>query len=366
MARNYYFSFGRNRWDPTPLIVAVMVVVLAAALYAYFKTGEVRAEEGQSKAVAAAVDDLRKEADAVKVSIDLPGKMRSANYILLQRSGYNRKFEGEDSWVDAQEGVQPVPDAFMHQRIRLAKKANVQIYPASMTKMLTALVFIERIAPGDYDKELEITRDDLGYLYNDGASVAGFAVGEKVKIEDLIYGVMLPSGSECTSALAEYMAGGQDKFVDMMNAKAESIGMSASHFSNPIGLHDDETYTTVSDIALLLDYAIRDERFLKVISTQEYTTSPTNKHPDGLDLKSTLYQQGEIDMVSDDGEIIGGKTGYTNEAGQCLASYMVKGGEQFILVTAAAKPKDFHKQALHVNDMLDVFSALEVTGAGIK
>jgi D-alanyl-D-alanine carboxypeptidase (penicillin-binding protein 5/6) len=146
-----------------------------------------------------------------------------------------------------------------------------------------------------------------------------------------------------------------------MNAKAEAIGMTSSHFSNPIGLHDEETYTTVSDMALLLDYAIRDERFAKVITTQEYTTSPTNKHRDGLKLKSTLYQQGEIVLKTDDGEILGGKTGYTSEAGQCLASYMEKGGERFILVTAAAQPKDFHKQALHISDMLAVFNALKVT-----
>ncbi|MDR0519655.1 MAG: serine hydrolase [Clostridiales Family XIII bacterium] len=361
MARNYYFSFGRSRWDPTPLIVAVMVVVLGAVMYAYFKADEVKAEENQQRAVAAAMENLRAEADSVKVAVDLPSGMKSRNYILLQISAYNRKFESSDTWVDAQEGAQPVPDAFMHGRIRMAKDANSQIYPASMTKMLTALVFIERISPDDYGKELQITKEDMDYLFDDGASVAGFSVGEKVKIEDLIYGVMLPSGSECTSALARYTAGGQEKFIDLMNAKAESIGMGASHFSNPIGLHDDDTYTTVSDMALLLDYAIRDKRFLKVISTQEYTTSPTNMHPDGLTLKNTLYQQGKIDMKSDDGEIIGGKTGFTDEAGQCLASYMVKGGEEFILVTAAAKPADFHTEALHVRDMLDVFNSLEVT-----
>jgi D-alanyl-D-alanine carboxypeptidase (penicillin-binding protein 5/6) len=108
---------------------------------------------------------------------------------------------------------------------------------------------------------------------------------------------------------------------------------------------------------------MRDERFARILSTQEYTTSPTNKHKDGLEMKSTFYQQGEITLKDDSGQIIGGKTGYTGEAGQCLASYMEKNGERFILVTAAAKPKDFHKQALHIDDMLTVFGALNVTRA---
>jgi D-alanyl-D-alanine carboxypeptidase (penicillin-binding protein 5/6) len=201
----------------------------------------------------------------------------------------------------------------------------------------------------------------MDYLYNAGASVAGFEKGENVRVIDLLYGLMLPSGAECASALARYSAGGTEEFVELMNAKAADIGMTESNFSNPVGLHDDDTYTTVSDMALLLGYAMRNERFAEVFSTHEYTAAPTEKHDDGLKMKSTLYQQGEITMEGEDGLIVGGKTGYTGEAGQCLASYMEKGGERFILVTAAARPEDFHKQALHIDDMLMVFGALHVT-----
>ncbi|MDR1496247.1 MAG: serine hydrolase [Clostridiales Family XIII bacterium] len=360
MAKDYYFSFSRNRWDPTPLIVVVIIVCLAAAAYAWFNAKDAEAVETQEAAVAAALEDLRAEANSVKVSVDLPGRLNSESYILLQRSDYNRKFEMKGGWESATPDATPAEDAFMHERIRMAKEANERVYPASMAKMLTALVLIERIPTEDYDKSIEITRADMDYLYNDGASVAGFEIGEKVSARDLLYGLMLPSGAECASALARYSAGDVEEFVESMNAKAVEIGMTDSHFSNPVGLHDEETYTTVSDIALLLDYAMRDERFSEIISTQKYKTAPTNKHEDGLEMKSTFYQQGEIVLKSDDGEIIGGKTGYTSEAGQCLASYMEKGGERFILVTAAAKPEDFHKKALHIEDMLSVFNALEV------
>jgi D-alanyl-D-alanine carboxypeptidase (penicillin-binding protein 5/6) len=365
MAKGYYFSFSRNRWDPTPLVVIVIVVVLACAAYVWFKADDVKAAESQERIVAGAVQELRDEAASVEVAVDLPDKLHSKSYILLQRSDYNRKFEGKGDWANAMSEEEAGVDDFMHERVRMAKEPDEEIYPASMTKMLTALILIERIPPGDYDKKLEITKSDMDYLYNDGASVAGFVIGETVSIEDLIYGLMLPSGAECVSALAKYSAGGIEEFVELMNAKAAEIGMTDSHFSNPVGLHDEDTYTTVSDMALLLDYAMRDERFAKVLTTQEYTVAPTNMHSNGLDLKSTFYQQGEIVLKDSDGEILGGKTGYTGEAGQCLASYMERGGERFILVTAAANPKDFHEEAMHIDDMLTVFNAINVTRPAI-
>jgi D-alanyl-D-alanine carboxypeptidase (penicillin-binding protein 5/6) len=347
------------------LVVVVIIVVLASTAYAWFRADEAKAAENQERVVAGALQDLREEAESVEVAVDLPGKLNSRSYVLLQRSDYNRKFEGKDSWANAMSGDEPGEDDFMHERVRMAKDRDEEIYPASMTKMLTAIVLIERIPPGDYDKKIEITKADMDYLYNDGASVAGFGIGEDVSIEDLMYGLMLPSGAECVSALAKYSAGGIEEFVDLMNAKADEIGMTDSHFSNPVGLHDEDTFTTVSDMALLLDYAMRDERFAKVLTTQKYTAAPTSMHRDGLELKSTFYQQGEIVLKDDDGEILGGKTGYTGEAGQCLASYMERGGERFILVTAAAKPKDFHKEAMHIDDMLTVFNALHVTRSAI-
>jgi D-alanyl-D-alanine carboxypeptidase (penicillin-binding protein 5/6) len=366
MAKGYYFSFSRNRWDPTPLIVIVVIVALAASAYAWFRADDARAAENQERIVAVALQGLRDEAASVAVAVDLPGELHSESYLLLQRSDYNRKFEEKGDWADATPGAAPGVDDFMHERVRMTKEPNEKVYPASMTKMLTALILIENIPSGDYDKTLDITRDDMDYLYNDGASVAGFEIGETVSIRDLMYGLMLPSGAECVAALTKYSAGSIEEFVGLMNEKAAEIGMTDSRFSNPVGLHDEDTYTTVSDMALLLDYAMRDERFAKILSTQQYTVAPTNKHSDGLELKSTFYQQGEIVLKDESGEILGGKTGYTSDAGQCLASYMERDGERFILVTAAAKPEDFHEEALHIDDMLTVFGALRVTRAAIE
>jgi D-alanyl-D-alanine carboxypeptidase (penicillin-binding protein 5/6) len=343
------------------LVVIVIIAVLASSAYVWFKAEDAQAAENQQKAVAAAVQSLRDEANAVTVSINLPDELNSESYILLQCSDYNRKFEKKEDWADALPGEEADVDAFMHERVRMVKERDNRVYPASMTKMLTALVIVERLSSESYAEKITITTSDMNYLYNDGASVAGFDIGESVSIEDLLYGLMLPSGAECAAALAKYTAGDIESFVELMNAKASVIGMTGSSFSNPVGLHDDETYTTVADMALLLDYAMRNERFAEVISTQKYTTAPTNMHGDGLEMRSTFYQQGEIVLKDANGEIIGGKTGYTGEAGQCLASIMEKGGERFILVTAAAKPEDFHDEALHIEDMLTVFGALDVT-----
>jgi D-alanyl-D-alanine carboxypeptidase (penicillin-binding protein 5/6) len=364
MAKGYYFSFGHKRWDPTPLWVLISVIVIVAVAFLFMRAEDSKGKDAQKQVVAEAVASLRAEAAAVGVSVDLPEALNSESYLLLQRSDYNKKFEGKDQWADATSGAKQTQDAFQHNRVRMEKAPNKKIYPASMIKVLTALVLVERLKDSDYDETLTLSDANFVYLYEDGASIAGFERGEVVKIKDLVYGVLVPSGSECTAALADYVAGGQDAFVALMNEKAQSIGMTDSHFTNPVGLHDEDNYTTVSDIALLLDYAMRDERFAEVFTTQDYTTSGTNKHPDGLNLRSTLYQKQGVTLSGADGSILGGKTGYTSDAGQCLASYMVKNGERFILVTAAAMPEDFHEQALHVDDMLNVFDHLKVTRSG--
>jgi D-alanyl-D-alanine carboxypeptidase (penicillin-binding protein 5/6) len=112
---------------------------------------------------------------------------------------------------------------------------------------------------------------------------------------------------------------------------------------------------------MVLDYSLRNKTFYDIFTTQNYSVPATNKHSDGLELKSTLYQQDNIQLKYPDGEILGGKTGYTDEAGQCLASYMIKNEERFISVTAGAHPANFRTTAAHVEDMLRIYSGITVT-----
>lgn len=125
-------------------------------------------------------------------------------------------------------------------------RSQERMYPASMTKLMTALVAYEQIP----DLQTKVTLDSAMFdpLYEEGASMAGFSAGEEVTAEDLLYGVLLPSGAECCIGLAEYVSGSEEAFVELMNQKAAELGMNQTHFCNPTGLHDENHYTTVSDL----------------------------------------------------------------------------------------------------------------------
>lgn len=127
---------------------------------------------------------------------------------------------------------------------------DTQMYPASMTKIMTTIVAIENLS--DLDQQITLTNDMVADLYAQDATQAGFQPGETAPAIDYLYGVMLPSGAECCRALAVTIAGSEDAFVDLMNQKAEKLGLDNTHFCNTTGLHADNHYSTAKDIATLL------------------------------------------------------------------------------------------------------------------
>ena len=216
----------------------------------------------------------------------------------------------------------------------LNKFGETKIYPASMTKMMTAIVVLENLP--DLQEKLTVTYDVLDRMYEQEASIAGFEGGEEVSVIDLLYGALLPSGAECCDVLAERVAGSVDAFVDMMNAKAAQLGMNSTHFMNTTGLHSDNHFSSCKDIATLLEYALQNPHFQRIITATTYTTAPSAQHPDGLTFNSTLFYN-MYGNVSDNGAIIlGGKTGTTDEAGKCLATFGMFQNDEYILVTAQA------------------------------
>ena len=134
-------------------------------------------------------------------------------------------------------------------------KGDEKIYPASMTKIMTVIVAIENL--DDLDEEITLTQEMFAGLYEQDATQAGFQPGETVRAIDLLYGAMLPSGAECCIALADTVGGSRDGFVEMMNKKAQKLGMNGTHFCDTTGLHDPDHYSTVRDIAVLLRYAVQ-------------------------------------------------------------------------------------------------------------
>ncbi|MDR2486999.1 MAG: serine hydrolase [Clostridiales Family XIII bacterium] len=357
MSKGYFFSFKKRRGDRTLRWAFLVLAIVAVAVFAFAKVSDVRMEKEMRDTVSQAVAAFEKKANAVKVECEPADALNSASYILLQRTGFSRKFEGRENWVDETDG-EGADDAYLHNRIWSAEKPDSRIYPASMVKIITALVVLDG-AP-DLDREITLTDADFSHYYGDGASIAGFRSGETFSIRDLLYGVLISSGSECTAALAVEVAGGEEAFVERMNAMAKRIGMKDSHFTNPVGLHEKKNYSTVSDIALALDYALYNEDFYEFFTTQTYRTASTASRPEGYELKSTLYQKEGLELEMADGRILGGKTGYTSDAGQCLASYFVKDDVGFLLVTAEAMPDNFRTQALHIDDLLTVYGAIKI------
>ena len=230
----------------------------------------------------------------------------------------------------------------------LAQKfPDEKIFPASITKIMTTIVALEHYE--DLEIAIEMPDDMYTYLIEQNASVAGFLAGERVKIIDLLYGVMLPSGADACLSLARSIAGTEQAFAKKMTEKAKEIGAVNTNFTNSTGLHDPNHYTTVKDLSLILTYALKNQTFREIFTTETHTTSATNKHKYGITLNSTTFKA--FSRAGLENRFVkGGKTGFTGEACLCLASLGQKNGREYILVTVGAGSSNSSKGVQHVVD----------------
>ena len=234
------------------------------------------------------------------------------------------------------------------------QNSAVRMYPASLTKIMTALIAIEETE--DMEQTTTLPSDIFPSLYEENASLAGFQPGETVTWKDLLYGVMLPSGAECCLTFARQIAGSEGAFVDLMNKKAEELGMNDTNFSNATGLQDKKHYSTVRDIAVLLRYALENDTFRQVFTARRYSVPPTAYHSEGFTFYNTMFQAMDNAGISDD-DILGGKTGYTEKAGLCLASLAEINDREYILVTAKADGNHY-TEPYHVIDAENVYGQI--------
>ncbi len=213
------------------------------------------------------------------------------------------------------------------------RNAKEKMYPASMTKVMTVLVAAEALDQKALDDTFEITIDITDYSYSNDCSAAGFSVGENVKIKDLFYGTVLPSGGDAALALATYVAGSHEKFVEMMNKKAKELGISdTTHFTNCVGLYNDEHYSTAYDMAMIMAAAMDNTFCKEVLSTHHYVTQPTTQHPDGIELSNWFLRRIEDKEIG--GTVLCGKTGFVVQSGNCAVSYATdKAGTNYIICT---------------------------------
>lgn len=213
-----------------------------------------------------------------------------------------------------------------------AKNEHQELYPASLTKIMTALLVLEAVDSGKLSLDQQLTASDsITELDADGSS-AGIKVGEVMTVEQLLYCMLVVSANEACVILAEAVSGDVDTFVDAMNAKAQALGCENTHFVNPTGLHDSQHYTSAWDLYLITQEAMKHEDFMRICDTGDITLPATNLS-EARSLHSTNYL---ISVWRSRGyyntDAHGVKTGSTDAAGHCLVSSASKGSLSFISV----------------------------------
>lgn len=214
------------------------------------------------------------------------------------------------------------------------KNAVEQIVPASMTKVLTVLVAAEHL--DNLEDKFTITGDITDYCFVNGCSAAGFLKGETVTIRDLLYGAILPSGADAALGLAVYVSGSQEAFVELMNDKLEELGIAeTAHFTNCVGIYEENHYCTVYDMAMIMEAAVQNEICREVLLARTFTTSETSQHPEGMLLSNWFVRRIED---KDTGDVaVYGKTGYVVQSDSCAVSYGIdRNGRKYIGVTTNA------------------------------
>ena len=208
------------------------------------------------------------------------------------------------------------------------KNENNKVKMASTTKIMTSIIIIENC---NLSETIEISKKAAGT----GGSRLGLKAGDKITINDLLYGLMLCSGNDAAVALAEYAGGDIQGFADMMNKKAIELGLINTHFESPHGLDSDGHYTTAYELALLSDYALKNETFSKIVGTKNYTVSINGY---SKNLSNTNELLGYLNGV------YGVKTGFTNGANRCLVTACKRGDMDIICVVLGADTKKFRTQ----------------------
>lgn len=212
--------------------------------------------------------------------------------------------------------------------VLMERNADQAMFPASTTKIMTAYIALQL---GNLDDVIEISETALDMGGDEAASMVPFDLHEQVTLRDAIYGMMLPSGNEAANAVAEYVSGSIGAFTDLMNEVAQMLGCSSStHFNNPNGLHDDLHISTARDLAIIMDAALDNETFREIIGTQAYALSSTEHNP-----SRTIYNSNNLIREDNDyyyEKCIGGKTGFTSNAGYVLVEAAEENGVELIAV----------------------------------
>ena len=224
------------------------------------------------------------------------------------------------------------------------KNSNQQAYPASTTKILTAYIALTQI--GDINTEIIPTKNAVMSVPV-GSSLAYFSENEKLTLEQVLFGLLLPSGNDAANIIAEYVSGSNSNFAELMNVTAEKLGATNSHFVNPSGWHDNEHYTTAADLAKIAYNAMKIPKFKEIVSQTRYVMPETNASKVKRTFINTnkLLSSGEYYYEA----ATGIKTGYTSQAGNCLVASASKDGVELISVAMGGHTVPVGKSAVYLD-----------------
>lgn len=227
--------------------------------------------------------------------------------------------------LDATAALLVSPDSGM---VLYSKNADQKRYPASTTKIMTALLTLENVS--NLDETVTSEAVDFENVTADSSN-AGILLGEQVTVRDLLYALMLPSANEAAYMLARHVGGSWEQFVDMMNDRAAELGCTGTHFCNPCGLHEEDHYTTAHDLYLIAKEAMKDVTFRDIVSTVQHRMAKTNLHEERI-----IYTTNQLIFSSFQpwsyANCLGIKTGHTSQAGNCFVGYAEYGDAKLFSV----------------------------------
>jgi D-alanyl-D-alanine carboxypeptidase (penicillin-binding protein 5/6) len=327
--------------------VGVFAIVIAAVCVQGNKMREAKLAEKEAEAA---------KEEAVAVDALLTEGQLSADELLIDQSGQTDDISEANEWGLGVKGTADVLSASAtdntvgfwddivsthgvlidvdNGEILAQRGAYERINPASMTKILTVLVAAENVT--DLDDTFTMTIDITDYSYVNDCSNVGYEVGETMTVRDLFYGTVLPSGGDAAVALATYVAGSHEAFVELMNEKLAELGLSeTTHFTNCVGIYNEDHYSAAYDMAVILKAAVDNPWCRDVLSTHRYTTGASEEHPDGIILSNWFLRR--IEDKDTHANVLCAKTGYVTQSGNCAASFAEgSDGAQYICVTAGA------------------------------
>lgn len=233
--------------------------------------------------------------------------------------------------------------------VLFAQNIHVQEYPASITKLLTALVVVENTS---MDEQVTFSHDAVYNVESGSGNKLQLEEGDVLSVKDCLYVMLLQSSNQAANALAEHVGGSREAFADMMNEKAASLGCRESHFVNPSGLNDPEQLTSAYDMAQIGAAVFGNPTLLEICSTTSATLPPTINNPNGrtYSMEHKLVVTGDSSDENYYPSAVAGKTGYTSLAGQTLVTYAEQDGRRQVAVTLKSTQRTHHSDTKTILD----------------